>query len=108
MQRLQDEAELLGFAISGHPLDLHPDVSWPSFCPIAELHLFPGKIVTVAGLIIVSRSHFQQDGSPMKFISLCDYTGIVKCEIFAQTYQAQGLATVRYPVVQILAPCTAF
>lgn len=108
LQKLQDETELFGFTISGHPLDLHPEVSWQSFCPISELHHYPGKLVTIAGLIVASRSHQQKDGSPMKFISVCDYTGIVECEIFAQAYRAHGLATVRYPVVQLLARVQAF
>ncbi|MDB6005880.1 MAG: DNA-directed polymerase [Prosthecobacter sp.] len=36
----------------------------------------------------------------MKFIFICDRTGIVECEIFA-AYRVYGLNTVRYPVVQI-------
>ena len=37
----------------------------------------------------------------MKFISICDRTGIVECEIFAAAYRSYGLNTIRYPVVQI-------
>ena len=37
----------------------------------------------------------------MKFISICDRTGIVECEIFAAAYRLYGLNTVRYPVVQV-------
>ena len=28
----------------------------------------------------------------MKFITICDYTGIIECEIFAQTYRRFGPA----------------
>ncbi len=101
LQKLQDEMELFGFTISGHPLDLHPHIAWSTYCPIADLHLYHGKRVTVCGLIIVSRHHMQQNGQPMKFISISDRTGIVECEIFAAAYRAYGLNTVRYPVVQI-------
>lgn len=55
----------------------------------------------VCGLIIVSRSHMQHNGQPMKFISICDRTDIVECQIFAAAYRAYGLNTVRYPVVQV-------
>jgi len=44
----------------------------------------------------------------MKFISLCDRTGIVECEIFAAACRAYGLMTVRHPVVQVTAEVTAF
>lgn len=100
-QRLDDEAELLGYTVTGHPLDRFPNVDWRTYCPISELHHCKNQRVTICGLIIVSRSHLQQDGRPMKFISICDRTGIVECEIFAAAYRAHGLATVRYPVVQV-------
>ena len=108
LQKLQDEVELLGYTVSGHPLDCHPQVAWNTYCPIAELHRYLNQRVTVCGLIVVSRSHTQQTGEPMKFISICDYTGIVECEIFAAAYRADGLATVRYPVVQVTAEVKPF
>lgn len=37
----------------------------------------------------------------MKFISICDQSGIVEREIFAEAYRFHGLATVRYPVVEV-------
>jgi DNA-directed DNA polymerase III PolC len=101
LQKLHDELELFGYTISGHPLDCHPHVAWHTYCPIAELHRYHGQRVTVCGLIIVSRSHLQHNGQPMKFISICDRTGIVECEIFAAAYRLYGLNTVRYQVVQI-------
>jgi DNA polymerase III alpha subunit len=108
LQKLQDEQELLGYTVTGHPLDLHPHIAWDSYCPIAELHRYHGQRVTVCGLIIVSRSHLQQNGQPMKFTSICDYTGIVECEIFAAAYRLYGLNTVRYPVVQVTAEVKPF
>ena len=72
------------------------------------MHHYPNQRVTVCGLIIVSRSHLQQNGQPMKFISICDYSGIVECEIFAAAYRVYGLNTVRYPVVQVTAKVKPF
>ncbi len=100
-QKLQDEDELLGYTVSGHPLDRFPEVDWRTYCPIAELHRYPNQRVTVCGLIVVTRSHLQQNGQPMKFISICDRSGILECEIFAAAYRTYGLNTVRYPVVQV-------
>jgi hypothetical protein len=45
---------------------------------------------------------------PMKFLSLADWTGIVETELFAQTYKSYGLATIRYPVLEIEARVEAF
>lgn len=108
LQKLHDERELLDFTVSGHPLDCHTGIAWDTYCPIGELYRHQGQRVTVAGLIIVTRSHHQEDGQPMKFISLCDRTGIVECEIFAAACRAYGLMTVRHPVVQVTAEVTAF
>ncbi len=108
LHKLNDETELLGYTISGHPLERFPDIACHTYCPIDQLHHYLNQRVTVAGLIIVSRSHHQQNGMPMKFISICDRTDIVECEIFAAAYRATGLATIRYPVVEVVAEVTPF
>lgn len=38
---------------------------------------------------------------PMEFLTLADWTVFVETELFAQTYKSYGLATVRYPVLEI-------
>ena len=42
----------------------------------------------------------------MKFITLCDYTGLIECEIFAQAYRRFGLVAVRHAVVEVEAGAT--
>ena len=37
----------------------------------------------------------------MKFITICDHTGIIECEIFAATYRRFGLATVEFAVIEV-------
>ena len=44
----------------------------------------------------------------MKFLSLADWTGIVETELFAQTYKSYGLATIRYPVLEVEAKVEPF
>ncbi len=100
-QRLQDEMELLGFTVSGHPLDLHPGVAWSSYIPVADLQNFSGRTVTFAGLVAASREHRQADGGTMKFLTLCDRTGMVETEMFAAVHRRHGLDTLRYPVLEI-------
>ena len=39
----------------------------------------------------------------MKFLTLADWTGIVETELFAPTYRNYGLATVRYPALEVTA-----
>jgi hypothetical protein len=41
-------------------------------------------------------------------MTLADWTGIVETELFADTYKSYGLATVRYPVLEITANVEPF
>lgn len=101
LQCLQWETELLGFPASGHPLELHPEVAWETYCPVEQLRAFAGQEVTLCGLVIEDRLHHQAGGEPMKFLTLCDWTGMVETELFARTYRSYGRATVRYPVLEV-------
>ena len=108
LERLRAEQELLGFTASGHPLDLYPDVAWDTYCPIARLAQFPDTTVTAAGLIIETRIHRQADGRNMKFLSICDPTGILECELFADAYRRFAVETVRHAVVEVTGIVTPF
>jgi len=44
----------------------------------------------------------------MKFLTLADCTGMVETELFAATYKSYGLATVRYPVLEVTATVEPF
>jgi DNA-directed DNA polymerase III PolC len=108
LERLQAETELFGFAVSGHPLELFPDVAWDTYCPVNRLANYVGETVTACGLVVEQCTHHQITGEPMKFLSLADYTGIVETELFADTYRSYGLATVRYPVLEVEARVEPF
>jgi error-prone DNA polymerase len=107
-ERLESENELLGFPASGHPLELHDDIAWDSYCPVSRLGGHIDETVVTCGLVVEQRTHHQITGEPMKFLSLADWTGIVETELFAQTYKSYGLATVRYPVLEITAKVEPF
>lgn len=108
LERLRLEEELLDFPVTGHPLELHPDVAWDTYCPVAKLGEYIGQTVTCCGLIIEDRIHQQTTGELMKFMTIVDRTGIVETELFADTYRSYGLATVRYPVLEVTARVEPF
>ncbi|HUC84076.1 MAG TPA: DNA polymerase III subunit alpha [Candidatus Acidoferrales bacterium] len=107
-ERLEAETELFGYAVSGHPLELHDDVAWDTYCPVARLGEHVGETVMTCGLVVEQRTHHQITGEPMKFLTLADWTGMVETELFAQTYKSYGLATVRYPVLEVTATVEPF
>ena len=67
-----------------------------------------GETVVTCGLVVEQRTHHQITGEPMKFLTLADWTGMVKTELFAQTYKSYGLATVRYPLLEVTATVEPF
>ena len=107
-ERLEAETELFGYAVSGHPLELFADVAWDTYCPVARLGEHIGERVVTCGLVVEQRTHHQITGEPMKFLTLADWTGMVETELFAQTYKSYGLATVRYPVLEVTASVEPF
>jgi DNA-directed DNA polymerase III PolC len=107
-ERLEAETELFGYAVSGHPLELFEDMAWDTYCPVARLGEHVGETVVTCGLVVEQRTHHQITGEPMKFLTLADWTGMVETELFAQTYKSYGLATVRYPVLEVAAKVEAF
>jgi DNA polymerase-3 subunit alpha len=107
-ERLEAETELFGYAVSGHPLELFEDVAWETYCPVARLGEHVGETVVTGGLVVEQRTHHQITGEPMKFLTLADWTGMVETELFAQTYKNYGLATVRYPVLEVTATVEPF
>ena len=107
-ERLEAETELFGYAVSGHPLELFDDVAWESYCPVARLGEHIGETVVTCGLVVEQRTHHQITGEPMKFLTLADWTSVVETELFAQTYKSYGLATVRYPVLEVTSTVESF
>ena len=107
-EKLEAEIELFGFAVSGHPLELFPGIAWETYCPVAELGKHIGETVVTCGLVVEQRTHHQITGEPMKFLTLADWTGMVETELFAKTYKSYGLATVRYPVLEVTATVEPF
>ena len=101
LQKLRDEMDLLGFSVSGHPVELFPEVAWDTYCPVGEVRNFAGRRVTTCGLIVAQRLHHQSDGRAMKFISISDRTDILECEIFADAYRRCGGVLARWPVVEV-------
>ena len=103
LDRLRWEAELLDFPVSGHPLELYPGIAWNTYCPLARLQDHIGETVTTCGLIVEDRVHHQVTGEPMKFLTIADRSDMVETELFAGSYKRHGLATVRYPVLEVTA-----
>lgn len=84
--RLQGEKEVLGFYISGHPLEIYqPELSRLGQTPIAQLE--KGKqAVVCGGVLIRQRIITTRKGTRMAVVAIEDLTGVVEVTIFTQLY----------------------
>jgi DNA polymerase III alpha subunit len=54
-ERLESENESLGFPASGHPLELHDNIAWETYCPVSRLGEHIGEEVVTCGLVVEQR-----------------------------------------------------
>jgi len=85
-QELEQEKELLGAYVSGHPLDLYGSAKEYRAKPIGELYQGP---CTVFGLISNLTIRYRKDDhKEMAFFTLSDQTGSVDVKCFTDSYAA--------------------
>lgn len=90
-QLLQKEKDILGFYVSGHPLDRFQDeirgFSSLSLKPEALAAVKDGAAVTVGGLITSLKTHTQRDGRAMAFLELEEFDGSIELLVFGDAYE---------------------
>lgn len=67
-----------------------------------------GETVVAYALFVEQRTHHQITGEPMNVLTLANWTVMVETELLAVTYKSYGLATVRYPVLEVNATVEPF
>ena len=87
-QQLQEERDLLGVYLSGHPLDQYAHLtSRAEVTPLAALDEYPrDKTVKVCGMVTHVRRIQTKKGDPMAFVALEDKTAQVELVVFPQVF----------------------
>ncbi len=88
-EKLAFEKELLGFYVTGHPLDEYRSaLENPKYVPIAKLASQESKsIVTIAGqLASVERKFTKKDGKPFAIVVVEDFTGTIEVMIWNEAF----------------------
>ncbi|MDZ4724077.1 MAG: DNA polymerase III subunit alpha [candidate division Zixibacteria bacterium] len=87
--RLAKEKEMLGFYISGHPLDRFKDeLRLFTTCATEGLAKIPdGREVTVGGIISSVKKKLDKKGNAMAFATLEDFSGNVELILFSDCYE---------------------
>jgi error-prone DNA polymerase len=85
---LRHEAEVLGFLMSRHPLELHLPLLKPlSYVPGKDLERWVGKRVTCVGWFVTGKLVETKQGEPMEFLSFEDTTAIYETTFFPGAYR---------------------
>lgn len=83
------EKELIGFFVTGHPLDKHRE-KMTKLLPLKELNelnVKDGATVKVGGLISACKRMFTKRGDAMAIFELEDFTGHLECVAFPKNYE---------------------
>ena len=96
------EKEMIGFYISGHPLDSYRDIVH-NLVPIDAVLSGQKKdrqLVRIAGLVSASKKMITKKGDTMAFISVSDFTHTIECIVFPNVfYESMDLLDIDTPVV---------
>jgi len=87
-QQLQEERELLGVFLSGHPLDAYAHLTnRPEVVRLAELSGMPrNSVVKVCGMVTHVRQIQTKKGEAMAFVTLEDKTAQTELVVFPQVF----------------------
>ena len=91
-QLLALEKEIIGFYVTGHPLDKYRAKleAMPSLGSLTEGRYTDGQAIRVGGLIASAKRITTKNGSMMCFINLEDFTGQVEVIVFPKVFEKTG------------------
>ena len=88
-ERLQNEKEVLGFYLSGHPLQRYEyELKHIIKAPLAHMNSIRSQTVIVAGWVVGLRVLFTKRGDRMAIITLEDQTGRLELTAFSEAFNA--------------------
>lgn len=91
MEELAKEKEVLGFYVSGHPLDPYREEIEAFATPLSKLEELPtGSEVRVGGMVAGTKTLQDRSGRPMAFVTLEGLDGTVEVTAFHEVYQKFG------------------
>lgn len=102
--KLTHEKELLGFYVTGHPLDEYAEmIEVGKYVPIQDLATRDDKsTVTIAGMIqVLDKKFTKKDGKPFAILTLEDLTGSLEVMVWNETYSRCASALEKGNVVAL-------
>jgi DNA polymerase-3 subunit alpha len=90
MEKLKIEKDVVGFYISGHPLDQF-EIELENFCkPIADIKKFPNQDISIGGIVNGVRNGQTKNGKPFAVLSIEDYNSSVELFLMGEKYMSHA------------------
>nr|MCU0451992.1 DNA polymerase III subunit alpha [Bernardetiaceae bacterium] len=87
LMKLKYEKEVVGFYLSGHPLDQYKaDIASFCTCSVTEIENFKGQEVKVAGIMGQVQNRTSKNGKPFALFTIEDYNGSLELALFGEDY----------------------
>lgn len=89
-EKIEWERKLLGFYVSGHPLDSYKEqlkACTPLYHLTAEENQYDGRMVTIGGTISRIKGTMTKKGQPMGYVTIEDYDGEVETVVFPSVWE---------------------
>ena len=87
LEKLRIEKEVVGFYISGHPLDQFKlDIKHFCTCPVNAYEKFKGEKISVAGIVTKSNERMSKNGRPFGLFSIEDFEDSLDLAMFGEDY----------------------
>ena len=87
LEELKFERDVVGFFISGHPLDqFKTQIQNLATCRLSQIHLFQNKEVKVAAVITSVTQKTAKNGNPFITFNAEDYDSMLNLAVFGEDY----------------------
>ena len=87
IEKLNIEKDVVGFYISGHPLDQYKlEIDNFCTCHVDEIEKYQNQIIHVGGIVTKFNERYTKKGHPFGLFSIEDYNGSLDMAMFGEEY----------------------
>lgn len=87
IEKLKIEKDVVGFYISGHPLDqFRVEIDNFCTCPVEDIEDFKSKVIHLAGIIVKTSERLTKKGQPFGLFTIEDFKGTIDMALFGEDY----------------------
>ena len=87
IEKLKIEKDVVGFYISGHPLDQFKlEIENFCTCTVDKVENYKGQDISVGGIITKTMERYSKNGNPFGLITIEDYEASLEMALFGEDY----------------------